>query len=183
MAKFNVSVELDYFEEDGSLDDELKSEIVSKIVSEVAGSITKSLETEANRLLNAKMEALDEEISQKLNDLMQEFFNTPRDITDSWGDIVESGVTVTQKLKKACDEFMHQPVDENGKATKSSWAKYKTRVDYIVHKSIDWEMEQAIKNAVGTATKQIREQVKGLATKQLGEKLAEVVGLEDIIGN
>lgn len=183
MAKFNISVELDYFEEDGSLDDELKSEIVSKIVSEVAGSITKSLETEANRLLNAKMKSLDEEISQKLNDLMQAFFNTPKDITDSWGDVVESGVTVTQKLKKACDEFMYQPVDENGKVTQSNWARYKTRVDYIVHKSVNWEMERAIKDAVNTATKKIKEQVRELATKQLGEKLAEVVGLEEVIGN
>ena len=86
MATFNVTVNLDWLDEEENLDGRLRDEILSGIVAKVGTNITNSLESEARKLLDAKMASLENEISEKLNAMMQEFFDTPKDITDRWGE-------------------------------------------------------------------------------------------------
>lgn len=85
MATFNVTVNLDWLDEEENLDGRLRDEILSGIVAKVGTNITNSLESEARKLLDAKMASLENEIGEKLNAMMQEFFDTPKDITDRWG--------------------------------------------------------------------------------------------------
>lgn len=101
MATFNVTVNLDWLDEEENLDGRLRDEILSGIVAKVGTNITNSLESEARKLLDAKMASLENEISEKLNAMMQEFFDTPKDITDRWGDVVKRGITVREQLKES----------------------------------------------------------------------------------
>ena len=113
---------------------------------------------------------------------MDAFFDEPRDVTDKWGDVVKKGVTVRETLKNACDEFMNQPLDENGKPTTSSYnRKYNTRVDYIVAKSIDYNMESAIKRAVEDVTKNLKNKIADEVKKQMGDKLANILELDKML--
>ena len=94
MATFNVTVNLDWLDEEENLDGRLRDEILSGIVAKVGTNITNSLESEARKLLDAKMVSLENEIGEKLNAMMQEFFDTPKDITDRCGDVEKRGITV-----------------------------------------------------------------------------------------
>lgn len=183
MAKFNISVEVDWLEEDGSLDQIIKDEIVGGVAEKVIANLTQSMESEATQIVKDKMAELDASISDKLNSMMEEFFNTPKDITDRWGNVKERGITVTQKLAEACDNFLSQSVDDGGKPASGYSAKYDTRVDYIVHKSIDHNMEWAIQRAVSDVTDNLKKRISGEIKKQMGEKLAGVVGLDDLLSN
>ena len=111
MATFNVTVNLDWLDEEENLNGRLRDEILSGIVAKVGTNITNSLESEARKLLDAKMVSLENEIGEKLNAMMQEFFDTPKDITDRWGDVVKRGVTVREQLKESCAQYLDQKVE------------------------------------------------------------------------
>ena len=182
MAKFNVSVEIDYIDEDGNLDDEICKQIVDSVVEKVSNTVKKRVEDEATRIFDEQLRDAEKTVSDRLNEMMEDFFDTPKDITDSWGDIKRRGVTVRQLLKEACDHFMDQPLDRNGNPTTSSYDKaYNTRVDYFVHKAIDSSMELAIKHAVGDVTANIKKRLKDEITSQMGENLASLLDLDSII--
>lgn len=181
MAKFNIQVELDWFDEDSeaNIDDELKAAIMSQIVSKTVDKLTANLQEEANEFMTKKLEEFALKIDEKLNSLLDDFFDTPRNITDPWGHIKKSNVTARQLLSEACDKFMTEIVDENGKPSTYS-GKY-TRIEYITKKCIDRDVTWAIEKAVKDAVDLVRKKVKETATRQLGEKMAEAVGLENII--
>lgn len=181
MSKFNVTVEIDYIDEEGNLDEAICKQIVDAVVSKVSGSVSESIVEKANQLCEEKLKTMEGAVADRLNEMMEEFFNTPKDVTDRWGDIVKKGVTIKSLLKEACDNFMSQPLDKNGKPTSSSYAEYKTRVDYIVAKSVDSNMELAIKRATSEVTDGLKKKISDEIKKQMGDKLAGIVGLDDLL--
>lgn len=182
MSKFNVTVEIDYIDEDGNLDGAICDQIVEAVVSKVSASVSKEIEDKAKEELNSSLVNMGNAVSEKLNAMMDEFFSTPKDITDRWGDIKRKNVTIKDLLKEACDNFMNQPLDKNGKPSSGYCPEYATRVDYIVAKSIDVQMECAIKRAVSDVTDNIKKRVSDEIKKQMGEKLAGIVELDKLIG-
>ena len=180
MAKFNIAVELDWMDEEFNLDEEIKCTIVNNIVDKVKDRLVAQVDTECNNKIAEQMENIEKTVSDKLNGIMESFFNEPRDVTDRYGDVIKKGVTVKDTLKEACDNFLNQPMDSNGNpVSKSSYnAKYNTRVDYIVAKSINYDMDSAIKRAVETITKSIKDKVQYEVKKQMGDKLANILELD-----
>lgn len=185
MAKFNVTVEIDYIDEEGNLDEEICDKIIEAIVGKISEKAEKNLEERATEALDKRLAEMEETAGAKLNAMMDEFFETPRDVTDRWGQVVEKGVTVKQKLSAACDKFMDQPLDANGNPVPlgNYNQKYRTRVDYFVAKSVDFSMENAIKTAVTTVKNELQKKVEIEVKAQMGEKLANIIGLEKLINN
>ena len=181
MAKFNITVDLDWIDEEFNLDEEIKNIIINGVVEKVQQRLTEQVENECNNRINSQLASIEKSVSDKLNGIMDAFFDEPRDITDKYGDVIKKGVTVRETLKTACDEFITQPLDQNGIPTKSGWdVKYKTRVDYIVAKSIDWKMESAIKSAVDEITKNLKQRITEEVKKQLGDKIGEVLEIDKL---
>lgn len=183
MAKFNVSVDIEYIDEEGNLDAEICDKIIEAVVGKISASVEKNIEEKATEAMNSRLADMEKAVGAKLNAMMDEFFETPRDVTDRWGEVIEKGVTVKQKLSAACDKFMDQPLDANGNPVPlgNYNQKYRTRVDYFVAKSIDFSMGNAIKTAVTTVKNELQKKVETEVKAQMGEKLANVIGLNAII--
>lgn len=108
------------------------------------------------------MKSMNEQIDKRINTMMDEFFDTPHDITDSWGDVVKRGVSVKDIMKKKCDNFMNARVDDRGVETDSFYGRtYNTRTEYMMHQILDSgmkkEIENTIKSVAEDAKKKIRE--------------------------
>ena len=182
MAKFNITVELDWIDEEYNLDEEIREAIVDKVVNKVQDKFIQQVDTEGSNRINDQMANIEKAVSDKLNSIMDSFFDEPRDVTDRYGDVIKKGVTVRDTLKKACDEFINQPLDQSGKPTTSDWnVKYKTRIDYIVAKSINYDMERAINNAVSAVTDNLKKKITDEVKKQMGDKLANILELDKMI--
>ena len=182
MAKFNITVELDWIDEEYNLDEEIRETIINSVVNKVQDRLVQQVDTECNNRINSQLASIETAVSDKLNGIMDAFFDEPRDVTDRYGDVIKKGVTVRETLKKACDEFMNQSLDENGKPTTSHYStKYKTRVDYIVAKSINHDMEWAIKRAVEDVTKNLKNKITDEVKKQMGDKLANILELDKML--
>lgn len=182
MAKFNITVELDWMDEEYNIDEEIRETIVNSVVNKVQDRLVGQVETECNNKINEQLKNIENAVADKLNSIMDSFFDEPRDVTDRYGDVIKRGVTVRDTLKKACDEFMNQPLDEYGKPTTSSYqTKYNTRVDYIVAKSIDFSMDNAIKNAVSSVTDNLKKKITDEVKKQMGDKLANILEIDKML--
>ena len=182
MAKFNITVELDWMDEKYNLDEEIRETIIDSVVNKVQDRLVHQVDTECNNRINNQLANIEAAVADKLNGIMDAFFDEPRNVTDKYGDVIKKGVTVRDTLKKACDEFMNQPLDGNGKPTNYSYdIKYKTRVDYIVAKSIDHDMEWAIKRAVEDVTKNLKNKITEEVKKQMGDKLANILELDKML--
>ena len=181
MAKFNITVELDWMDEEYNLDEEIRETIINNIVNKVQDRLVSQTENECNNKINEQMKNIEKAVSNKLNSVMDEFFDTPRDVTDKYGDVIKKGVTVKDTLKNACDNFINQSLDKNGNPTTTNWeVKYKTRIDYIVAKSIDYNMEYAIEKAVKDVTNNLKAKITDEVKKQMGDKLANILELDKL---
>lgn len=180
MAKFNIEVDFDWMDEECNLDKEIQDVLINGVVDKVKDKLLVQVEAECNNKIAEQMDNIEKTVSDKLNGIMESFFNEPKDVTDRYGDVIKKGVTVRDTLKEACDNFLNQPMDSNGNpVSKSSYnVKYNTRVDYIVAKSINYDMDNAIKRAVDTITKSIKDKVQDEVKKQMGDKLANILELD-----
>lgn len=180
MAKFNITVELDWMDEEYNLDEDIKDTIINSVVDKVKDRLICQVENECNSKIDEQMKNIEQTVADKLNGIMDAFFDEPRDITDRYGDVIKKGVTVKDTLKEACDNFMNQSLDAEGRPTSpnSYNTKYKTRVDYIVAKSIDYNMESKIESAVSDVVSKLKDTIANEVKKQMGDKLANVLELD-----
>lgn len=77
---------------------------------------------------------------------------------------------------------MNQPLDQSGNPVEHSYgARYNTRTDYIIQKVINeklkYTVEKITKDITDGLNKKIGEEVK----LRMGEKLAGIINLDDII--
>lgn len=182
MAKFNVTVELDWLDEEQNLDEAIKDEIVSNIVNRVQGKLLRQTEDECQKRIKEQMAHIETKVAEKLNNIMDDFFNTPYDVTDQYGDVIQRGVTVKKILKRACDNFINQSLDKDGRPTKDHWSiKYNTRIDYFVEKTIDSSMSYAITKAVKEIKDKMQQKISNEVKSQIGEKLSNIIGLDEML--
>ena len=183
MAKFNITVDIDYVDEDGNLDEVLYDKIVSSVVSKVSDKVVEKMTASVKEKIDEESLKVSEKISEKLNEYMKEFFESPRDIYDKWGDLVKSNTSVREMLKNACDNFMNAMVDDSGKpTTSSSWGKQiYSRAEYMVRKVVNVDMERTIEKATEEISKKIKEKIATEVKTQLGERLGAIVGVDELI--
>ena len=180
MARFNIEVNLDWVDEEGNIDDTLKEEITSAIVSKISLNAMSGVEKQVNEIVNGKIE---KDVSEKLNALMEDFFDKPRTITDQWGDTVKTDISVIDLLKKSCENFINATVDESGKTVSGSYyGKTKKRIDYIVESKIDYNMKSAIDRAAEEFKKKLVAYVNESVRTRIGESVAKMAGLDDVLG-
>lgn len=182
MAKFNITVDIDYVDEDGNLDEVLYDKIVNSVVDKVSNKVVENMTNSVKDKIDEESVRVSEKISERLNEYMEEFFEKPRNIYDKWGELVKSNTCVKEMLKEACDNFMSASVDESGKPSTSSWNnKIMSRTEYMVKKVVNADMEYAIKKATDEITKEIKEKVANEVKMQIGEKLGAFVGVDELI--
>ena len=179
MAKFNITVELDWMEIDPesggySIDDEVKEHLASTIFSK----IKTSAESDINKAIQDKVEqasnSLSESIDDQLNTMMSDFLEKRIVITDNYGDKVEEHENVREMMKEKFDDFMTQKVDENGNRTNQcSYGKKYTRVEHFITSIIKEKANSWTQGVIKDVDKRIEEAMSQAAKEQLAEKIQE----------
>ena len=174
MAKINVTIDLDWIGEDNSLDEEIKGNIVSSVVNTLSEKVLDELSEEVEKQIS-------DTIRTRLNEYMNNFFDTPRNITDRWGEVIKENVTIKSQLKEALDNFVDQRVDRNGNISNSAYDS-KTRVQYMAEKYYNdyckGTIEKMAKDTADTIKCMTEEQI----SKKIGKKMADIIGLSEELG-
>lgn len=184
---FTITVRLDWLEvdEEGgvSVDNEVRRLIIEEVVNSVSASVKKQFESAALKILEDAEKTMRNQISDRMNVMMEEFFNTPRNITDRWGNITREGFCVKAALAEACDNFLVETVDNaNGKPTSSTYNSSQ-RIDYIIRRVMGQDVEWAVKSAVIEAEKRVKKIAEDELKKRIGERAVEVLGVKEMINN
>lgn len=175
MAKFNITVDLDWISEDGQIDEIVKTEIIDSIVNKFNKSISEEIIKKAEEEISKKIDSV---INEKVNEITEQLLNRRFDLTDDWGDIKRKNVTVIELLKEKLDNFLSEKVDENGQT--NSYRANITRLSYIINKNIDYTMKQKVDEAAKEIKKGLEKYIEDTLKAQIGENVAKLIGINKI---
>ncbi|SCX79631.1 hypothetical protein [Ruminococcus sp. YE282] len=182
MAKITFTLDLDYIDEFENLDDDLRDEITDTVVNKIISKIDNSIEDEAKKKLEEKLCKVDETISKRFNQIIVNFFSTPKTITDAYGDVVEKNVTINEKLKARCDSFLTEKVDSSGNVTKgSSYRPTKPRYEYVLNQIVDSSLKYEIDNIAIKIRDEAKKMIETEVKSRIGEKLADLIDINAVI--
>lgn len=174
MAKINITLDLDWFGEDGSLDEAIKKGITESVVKKISEDTLEDISEKVDTVIST-------EISKRLNTYMDEIFSKPRTVTDKWGEIIKENVTIKSQLSEALEHFIDQKVDDKGNPDSYSYSK-KTRVEYMAEKFY----KDYCSSTIERIAKETADTIKKLAEQQMsarmGKKMADLLGLSEELG-
>lgn len=185
MAKMNITVDIDdlfgaAMENEESFSDAFRDEIIRGIVNKYTNSIDRSVIEEAEnkiKAFDAKVsEKIEEAIDKKIEGIMNDFLNRKINLYDSYGDIKREDVVIIDLLKEKMDRFLTDKVDSDGNTGK--YGSKTPRLDYIVNKNINHEMEWRIKKAAEEVRNKLEAYMKDELQKSIGEKMYGLLELD-----
>ena len=173
MAKLNLELEVDWIDEEMSLDDAVKDGIMRRIEEKIISKISNSIEKNVEGKVTNQVDGL---ISTAIDNEIEKFLTTPRDITDKYGDINRTQVTIATLIKEKIDGMMEKKtVNERGNYTSSAYAAKYTKFEYFMES----KAQEIINIKVDQMIKSVKEQIENLVSDKIktnvADKLTEMI--------
>jgi uncharacterized protein YjgD (DUF1641 family) len=172
--KLNIEVEIDYLDENGSLDEIVKKEIAAKIINSVSKKVETEMQEEATKAISGKIDEI-------CNLLIGEFLKRKVNITDKWGKEIICDTTIEDILKNKFDEFWNQNVDDSGRSGCDSYVRTRRRFEWLIDKQIEDHSkkfaDKLIKETSDKITKSITENLK----TQIGNEVVSKLGVNKFL--
>lgn len=169
MGKINIELDLDWVEEDETLDSTIKNEMLRQLETRVMNNVTDSLKKTVLEKSEEKIDALlDDMAKTAIADRIESFLSAPRNITDRYGDVVRENVTIEDLLKERIETAMDKKtLDMKGEITTYS-PKY-SLFEYLSTRAI----EPLIASIVEKNIKEAHENIKQLVADKVKTHVAD----------
>jgi hypothetical protein len=176
--KFNITVDLDWLEEEGgNLDEIVKSQVIDAVVSRVSASAIGEATRAAQEAASGRiLAAIDEQVAQITKSLLDRRF----DLTDKYGHVKVADTCVMDELKKQLDGFLTERVDSNGKKAEYSRDE-DTRLNWLLKSQIDSNVKAQVRIVGETVQRELKAYIDTTLKAQIGENVAKAIGLDGII--
>lgn len=169
--KFNIEVELDWINEEVSIDEEIKR----RIIDGVSVLIFKDLKKE---MLEKMSKTISESLDLKINEMYEGFLGKKFDIRDQWGDIKKEGVCVLDILKEKFSKDMFAIVGEDGKETTyNGKPRYLHIIDSQSKRQIEEFLDRLSKEVINGIKKDINDE----AVKRITNAILSDYTLKELI--
>ena len=149
--KLNITIDIDWIDEEGNLDDEVKQRIINrlsqKIESDFLKDSAKRIAESANKLITAKTEML-------INSVLEE----PVTISDGWGRNNEKYDSIMDMVEQKMTNLYQGKLSVNGQCTKDPLLA-----------SIDKSVESQVTSMLHSVTRQIEQHSKASAMRAVEE--------------
>lgn len=177
--KFAVEIDLDWVEEDSTIDAEVKHQIITSIENKILKALQEQVLAKAKEnidaqiatLVNANISAM---VSAKVSDLM----TVNRTATDDFGRVVKENFTIESMLIDAVSGAIHKKtLDSNGRPTSGGYndrAEY-SHFDYYATKSIPAMVDAKVKELGEKVKKDIEQLVTEKIKTQVADKLTALI--------
>jgi len=176
--KINVSVELDWIEEDGSIDEEVKSELINGIKRAISQQCLAKVEKEASTQINAAIEKAiakaTESIEQKAIDFADDWLENEVEITDKWGD-VKKRATIKDVIKSAFDKTLEKNVDKEGRFSDGYGRSSTSLISWLTGQKVQDVVQEKLQTLNKDIDNQITKAVNAGIRKNVSDKFAEMV--------
>lgn len=165
MAKFNIQVELDYLDEEQSIDEALRDEIahsVKDIVTKKAtDQVLKNLSTTINELIESLKEKVVNEVDAFLgNTLADKVANMKIPYKEnSWSEKVEY-IPISEYVGMRYEEFLNRKVfDYDGREARYSGDRKLSINEYLINKYLEKELTGKVSELIQNTRKNAEETV------------------------
>lgn len=174
--KFNIEVELDYIDEEGSLDDAIKNSILSSVTKIVMEKVSKQVDAKLDKII---ISAAEKKAKQIVNQIAKNFTTRKFDRKDEYGDVIEVDLTVKEILKKEFNNFWNAPVDKDDR--RNSYGRTMTRIEWTIEKHIEEHSRDFAQKITKDTENKIKATMKENLSKSIGAKLISELGFDKML--
>lgn len=173
--EFNVKINIDWIDEDSSIDDEIKKQIVQTVTAEVREATVSDVSKKVTDILESKVGELVTETYTKI-------LNRQITITDKYGDVKAKYSGIKSMIKKRFDRWLTDKVDRNGNPSKGGYGgdKY-SRFDWYIEKHLQPLSDKFTKEMVAKANNKLKATLTEDMKELLGTKILEVVNVKQLL--
>lgn len=171
--KLNITVELDWMDEEGNLDDDVLQQLSSGIQQRISDTVTRNLEKEAKKAFENSVANADEAIKQRALQFVEDWLNKEVEITDKWGDVKES-CSINDLIKRRFDDLLLKKVNDKGEFSDNYNANHRL-IDWLTSKKIELQVNDALKHYNRDIDKNIKEQIDSGIRERVSDQFAKMV--------
>jgi len=175
--KFNIEVELDYIDEDGSLNEAIKESIMSSVTAIVMNKIEREVNAKLDEIV---IKAAQKKASKIVNDITNDFITKEFTKIDRYGSKIETGLTVEKLLTRDFDDFWKAIVDKNGSKT-DRYGETKTRIEWKIDEMIENHSRIFADRLTQDTANKIKKMMKDNLSQTIGAKLVNELGFDKML--
>jgi hypothetical protein len=176
--KLNITVDIDWIEEDGSIDEEVKHQIISGVKNSISKQCLDKVDREASKSIDKAIqeaiEAATNTIKDKAVAFADDWLENEVTITDKWGEAKDT-LTITDLIKKTFDDLLEKKVDSNGRITSGQYDGQQTLISYLTGSRVEEVVNKKLSGFSKNIDDQITKAVNSGIRENVSNKFAEMV--------
>ncbi len=174
--KFNIEVELDYIDEEGSLDDAIKDSILKNVTGIVMDKVGKQVDAKLDEII---IKAAEKKARQIVNQIAKNFTTKKFTKSDKWGETIEVNQTVKDILIREFDSFWNATVDKHG--SRSDYGEKMTLIEWTVKKHIEEHSKKFAEQITKDTEQKIKDTMRENLSNTIGAKLVSELGFDKLL--
>lgn len=171
--KINVTVDLDWIEEDGNIDAEVKAEIIHGVKNAISKQCLANVAKQTQSAIDEGLKTAIASIDKKVIDFVDDWLSNEITITDKYGDPEEKG-TLIDIIKSRFNDTINKPVDSSGNFT-SRHGGGSSLLEYFTGKKVVETIDGYLKAYNKDIDKKISSLVEKGIKDRVSDKFAEMV--------
>jgi hypothetical protein len=171
--KLDICVELEWIEDDGSIDDQVKSELIHGIKQAISRSCMKDMEQQSKAAFSQAVAEASEKIGEKALQFADVWLENEVEITDRWGDPGEK-TTIRDLIKRNFDNLLERKVDSNGKFCDSYGSKTKL-IEFLTNQRVQEEVSKRMAQFGKDIDKKIQSAINQSIKDNVSDRFAQMV--------
>lgn len=175
--KINITVEVDWIEEDGSIDEEVQHQIIQGVKNSISKTCLDKVESQAAKSINAAIDdsikKAQKAIEEKAVKFADDWLENEVTITDKWGDKADC-LTIKDLIKRTFDGLLQQHVNERGEFTNSSYGGTRL-INWLTGDKVQSVVQNKLKDMNKDIDNQITNAVNAGIRENVANKFAEMV--------
>lgn len=176
--KLNITVDLDWIEEDGSIEEEVRHQIIQGVKNSISSQCLSKVEAQASKSIDAAIEEsigkAQLAIESKALSFAEEWLEKEVTITDKWGDTADC-LTITDLIKRTFDQLLEKRVDKDGRFDTNGFGNGTRLIDWLTGQRVQVVVEQKLKGLSKEIDSQITKAVNAGIRENVSNKFAEMI--------
>jgi hypothetical protein len=175
--KFNVEIDLDWVEEDSTIDEVVKHQIISNIEGRILKTLQETVLNSAKAKIDAQIQGLiTQNVHKMVSEKVAQLIAEPRSQTDAYGRVVKENFTIESLLIEGVESAVNKKtLNESGNFCSDSYNQKYSYFDYYTTKTIPSLVDKQIKALTEKTTKDIEALVKDKIKTEVADKLTALI--------
>lgn len=170
--KLNIEVDIDWLEDDGSIDDMVQHEIILGVKQAISKGCLALVEKKTQKAIDDGLKSAINLMNDKVSTFFEEWLNTEAVITDKYGDKKEEG-SLKDIIKRQFSDCINERVDKDGRV--GGYGSTYTRMEFLTGKKVQLIVDEHLSNYGKNINKTIKDTIEKGIKSRVSDKFAEMV--------